>query len=162
MTDSQTAQAIRGRRQWPLPKQADPSAPLLEVENLAVDFDLGGAKLHAVRGVSFRLDDGEALGIAGESGCGKTTTALSLIRLLPGNGRISRGQIRLFGYSPVIPSVHGNDFAYGHVTLGGRHMIVSGGFGVSRVPVRLGVPPEIVLLDLGTAPAVAGRQPGSA
>ena len=77
-------------------------------------------------------------------------------------GHTHGGQIRLFGYSPVIPSVHGNDFAYGHVTLGGRHMIVSGGFGVSRVPVRLGVPPEIVLLDLGTAPAVAGRQPGSA
>ncbi|MER2267488.1 metallophosphoesterase [Methylobacterium oxalidis] len=77
-------------------------------------------------------------------------------------GHTHGGQIRLFGYSPVIPSVHGNDFAYGHVTLGGRHMIVSGGFGVSRVPVRLGVPPEIVLLDLGTAPAVAGRETGSA
>ena len=38
--------------------------------------------------MSFRLDDGEALGIAGESGCGKTTTALSLVGLLPANGRI--------------------------------------------------------------------------
>lgn len=66
-------------------------------------------------------------------------------------GHTHGGQIRLFGYSPVIPSVKGNDFAYGHVVRRGRHMIVSGGFGVSRVPVRIGVPPEIVLLELGGA-----------
>ena len=69
-------------------------------------------------------------------------------------GHTHGGQIRLFGYSPMIPSVKGNDFAYGHIVRRGRHMIVSGGFGVSRVPIRIGVPPEIVLLDLGgtTAP----------
>ena len=55
----------------------------------------------AVDGVSFRLDDGEALGIAGESGCGKTTTALSLVRLLPANGRIRSGKIELFGIDLV-------------------------------------------------------------
>ena len=55
----------------------------------------------AVDGVSFRLDDGEALGIAGESGCGKTTTALSLVRLLPANGRIRGGKIELFGIDLV-------------------------------------------------------------
>ena len=64
-------------------------------------------------------------------------------------GHTHGGQVRLFGYSPVIPSVRGNDFAYGHVVRRGQHMIVSGGFGVSRIPVRLGVPPEIVLLELG-------------
>ncbi len=89
--------AIRGRRQWPLPRQADPSAPLLEVENLAVRFKMPGGSVKAVDGVSFRLDDGEALGIAGESGCGKTTTALSLVQLLPANGRIRSGSIKLFG-----------------------------------------------------------------
>jgi predicted MPP superfamily phosphohydrolase len=68
-------------------------------------------------------------------------------------GHTHGGQIRLFGYSPVIPSVRGNDFAYGHVVRKGRHMIVSGGFGVSRIPVRIGVPPEIVLLELGGAAA---------
>ena len=57
--------------------------------------------MKAVDGVSFRLDDGEALGIAGESGCGKTTTALSLVRLLPANGRIRGGQVRLFGIDLV-------------------------------------------------------------
>ena len=57
--------------------------------------------MKAVDGVSFRLDDGEALGIAGESGCGKTTTALSLVRLLPANGRIRGGEVRLFGIDLV-------------------------------------------------------------
>ena len=74
---------LRGRRQWPLPKQAVPGAPLLEVENLRTYFRLSSGVVHAVDGVTFTLDYGEALGIAGESGCGKTTTALSLVRLLP-------------------------------------------------------------------------------
>jgi oligopeptide/dipeptide ABC transporter ATP-binding protein len=87
----------RGRRRWPLPKQADPAAPLLEVEGLTTHFSLPGATVHAVDDVSFRLDDGEALGIAGESGCGKTTTALSLVQLLPANARVVAGRVRLFG-----------------------------------------------------------------
>jgi oligopeptide/dipeptide ABC transporter ATP-binding protein len=93
---------IRGRRQWPLPKLADPNAPLLEVTDLAIRFRMpSGPSVKAVDGVSFRLDDGEALGIAGESGCGKTTTALSLIKLLPANGRIRAGRIELFGIDLV-------------------------------------------------------------
>jgi oligopeptide/dipeptide ABC transporter ATP-binding protein len=92
----------RGRRQWPLPKQADPSAPLLVVEDLRTYFKLGSGWVKAVDGVSFRLNDGEALGIAGESGCGKTTTALSLVRLLPSNARIRKGSsIKLYGIDLV-------------------------------------------------------------
>ena len=53
--------------------------------------------MHAVDGVSFNLDEGEALGLAGESGCGKTTTALSLMRLLPYNGKIVSGSILFRG-----------------------------------------------------------------
>ena len=87
----------RGGRQRPLPKLADPTAPLLVVENLKTYFDLGSGQVRAVDGVSFTLRDGEALGIAGESGCGKTTTALSLVRLLPSNGRIVEGSVKLFG-----------------------------------------------------------------
>ena len=90
-----------GRRQWPLPKQAVEGAPLLEVENLKTYFHLGSGVVHAVDGVTFRLDYGEALGIAGESGCGKTTTALSLMRLLPGNATIESGSIRLYGIDLV-------------------------------------------------------------
>jgi len=70
-------------------------------------------------------------------------------------GHTHGGQVRLFGFSPVVPSSYGNGYAYGHIVRGGRHMIISGGFGVSRIPVRFGVPPEIVLLDLGHPPAVA-------
>ncbi|HEY6013689.1 MAG TPA: ABC transporter ATP-binding protein [Candidatus Limnocylindrales bacterium] len=92
---------VRGRRQWPLPKQAVPGAPLLEVEDLKTYFQLPSGVVHAVDGVSFKLDYGEALGIAGESGCGKTTTALSLVRLLPSNARIEGGSIRLFGIDLV-------------------------------------------------------------
>lgn len=77
-------------------------------------------------------------------------------------GHTHGGQIRLFGYSPVIPSVRGNDFAYGHVVRKGQHMIVSGGFGVSRIPVRLGVPPEIVLLELGSGAENVGKTVGRA
>ena len=68
-------------------------------------------------------------------------------------GHTHGGQIRLFGHSPAIRPIEGYDYAYGHAVTGGRHMIVSGGFGVSRIPVRLGVPPEIVLLELGSRPA---------
>ena len=99
---SAAALAVRGRRRWPLPKQADPNAPLLVVEDLARPLpDARAARVKAVDGVSFRLDDGEALGIAGESGCGKTTTALSLVRLLPANGDIKSGRVELFGIDLV-------------------------------------------------------------
>ena len=87
-----------------LPKLADPAAPLLVVDNLTTTFSLEGASVSAVDGVSFRLNDGEALGIAGESGCGKTTTALSLIRLLPPNGRISAGSVNFHGTDLVTKS----------------------------------------------------------
>lgn len=66
------------------------------------------------------------------------------------SGHTHGGQVRLFGYSPIVPSHYGNRFAYGHIQEGGRNLIVSGGLGCSSVlPIRLGVPPEIVLIDLG-------------
>jgi peptide/nickel transport system ATP-binding protein len=95
--DAVEGPAPRDRTGRVLPKLADPSAPLLEVEDLSVRFQLARGSLKAVDGVSFRLDDGQALGIAGESGCGKTTTALSLVRLLPSNGSIESGSVRLYG-----------------------------------------------------------------
>jgi oligopeptide/dipeptide ABC transporter ATP-binding protein len=96
-----TAAIVRGRRQWPLPKLADPAAPLLVVRDLRTWFKLETGWVKAVDGVSFRLNDGEALGLAGESGCGKTTTALSLVGLLPTNARVKSGSIELFGIDLV-------------------------------------------------------------
>ncbi|HYR81834.1 MAG TPA: ABC transporter ATP-binding protein [Thermoplasmata archaeon] len=66
---------------------------LLEVKDLVIEYTTESGPVHAVSGVSFALDEGEALGLAGESGCGKTTTALALMRLLPYNGRIISGSI---------------------------------------------------------------------
>ena len=53
--------------------------------------------MHAVDGVSLHVDEGETLGIVGESGCGKTMTALSIMDLLPNGGRIAGGSIKLDG-----------------------------------------------------------------
>jgi predicted MPP superfamily phosphohydrolase len=66
-------------------------------------------------------------------------------------GHTHGGQVRIAGYSPIVPSAFGNRYAYGHVIEDGRHLIVSGGLGCSRLPVRFGVPPEIVVIDLGEA-----------
>jgi predicted MPP superfamily phosphohydrolase len=65
------------------------------------------------------------------------------------SGHTHGGQVRLFGYSPMVPSKYGNRYAYGHVVEEGRHLIVSGGLGTSILPVRFGVPPEILLIELG-------------
>ncbi len=65
------------------------------------------------------------------------------------SGHTHGGQVRLAGWSPVVPSRYGNRYAYGHVVETGRDLIVSGGLGVSIAPVRFGVPPEIVLVELG-------------
>lgn len=65
------------------------------------------------------------------------------------SGHTHGGQVRLFGYSPLVPSKYGNRYAYGHVVEEGRHLVVSGGLGTSILPVRFGVPPEILLVELG-------------
>lgn len=65
-------------------------------------------------------------------------------------GHTHGGQIRLPLLPPSwAPSQYGARFAYGHIVERGRHMVVSGGLGCSKVPLRLGVPPEIVRIDLG-------------
>jgi peptide/nickel transport system ATP-binding protein len=70
--------------------------PAVDVENLAVRFQVRDRTIHAVNGVSFRLAHGEVLGILGESGSGKTVTLRSLMRLLPHNCAIS-GRVVLDG-----------------------------------------------------------------
>jgi len=74
------------------------SVPVLEVDKLVTTFDTDEGTLTAVDGVSFSVSAGRTLGIVGESGCGKSVTALSIMRLLPQPmGRIASGQIRLEG-----------------------------------------------------------------
>lgn len=70
---------------------------LLEVKNLRTYFKTSKGTSKAVDGVSFDLDYGQCLGIVGESGCGKTTTALSICQLLPKEGYIEGGEILLEG-----------------------------------------------------------------
>jgi dipeptide transport system ATP-binding protein len=67
---------------------------LLEVEDLHVEFPVGGARMHAVEGVNLSLDEGEVLGIVGESGSGKSVTMLALMGLIgyPGEVRARRMQ----------------------------------------------------------------------
>ena len=71
---------------------------LLNVTEISTDFLIkDGEPAHALVDVSFILHEGEALGLVGESGCGKTTLALSLMRLLPANGRITSGIVDFMG-----------------------------------------------------------------
>jgi peptide/nickel transport system ATP-binding protein len=72
-------------------------APLLEIEDLHTEIRLRRSTVHAVDGVSLALEPGECLGVVGESGCGKTMTALSVMRLLPQGGHITGGRILLEG-----------------------------------------------------------------
>ena len=73
------------------------SAQLLKVRNLTVDFPSGGRLIHAVRNISFSLGEGEITAIAGESGCGKSVTALSLMALTGKDASISaESEIILF------------------------------------------------------------------
>jgi peptide/nickel transport system ATP-binding protein len=69
--------------------------PLLEVDNLQTYFYTDDGVVKAVDGVSFAIPQGKTLGLVGESGCGKSVTALSIIRLVSSPGRIAGGQIRL-------------------------------------------------------------------
>jgi peptide/nickel transport system ATP-binding protein len=92
--------------------------PLLEIDNLQVGFDTEAGLLRAVDGVSCRIDKGRTLGLVGESGCGKTVTATSILRLVPNPpGRILGGQIR-FGGTDILslpredlPKIRGKDIA---------------------------------------------------
>jgi len=68
--------------------------PLLEVKNLTTRFKITGGYVHAVNGISYRLDEGDAMAIVGESGCGKSVSMLSVMRLIPQPpGEIAAGEV---------------------------------------------------------------------
>ena len=63
---------------------------LLTIKNLRVGYCTEGKTAHAVNGIDLTIHSGETLGLVGETGAGKTTTALSILKLLPNPGRVSR------------------------------------------------------------------------
>jgi oligopeptide/dipeptide ABC transporter ATP-binding protein len=73
------------------------AAPLLEIEDLRVRFKTQRGLVHAVNGISLDVRPGETLGLVGESGCGKSVTALTTMGILPRAARITSGSIRLDG-----------------------------------------------------------------
>ena len=76
--------------------------PMLKIENLKVHFDTDDGVLYAVDGVNLHIDRGETLGVVGESGCGKSVTAMTIMKLLPmPPGRIAAGQIWFEGQDLV-------------------------------------------------------------
>ncbi len=74
-----------------------PNEPLIRVRNLSIEFSTEVGTVRAVDDISFDVHPGETLGVVGESGCGKTVTALSLLRLIPSSGRIVSGSIAMGG-----------------------------------------------------------------
>jgi oligopeptide/dipeptide ABC transporter ATP-binding protein len=95
----------------------DWSGPVLEVDGLQTEFHLRHATARAVDTVSFSVRRGECLGLVGESGCGKTTIGLSILKLLPQVGHITGGSVRLNGRDLVslderqMRRVRGNEIA---------------------------------------------------
>jgi predicted MPP superfamily phosphohydrolase len=74
------------------------------------------------------------------------------------SGHTHGGQVRLpFIGRPMIPSAYGERFAYGHIVEGGRNLVVSAGLGMTGLPVRFGVPPEIAIITLGAPGGIAAN-----
>jgi oligopeptide/dipeptide ABC transporter ATP-binding protein len=95
-----------------------PAETVLEIENLRTHFFTSAGVVRAVDGVSYGVRSGETLGVVGESGCGKSVTALSILRLVADPpGRILGGTIRFAGTNllelsePEIESIRGNDIS---------------------------------------------------
>ncbi len=92
-------------------------ATVVEVDDLHTEFHLRTANVKAVDGVSFTVREGECVGLVGESGCGKSTTGLSIINLLPTVGHVTGGSVRLLGRELVglpedeLRQVRGNEVA---------------------------------------------------
>jgi microcin C transport system ATP-binding protein len=94
------------------------TAPLLQIRDLSVSFDMPAGEVEAVRHVSFDIDNGETVGLVGESGSGKSVTALSILQLLPyprarhpSGSIVFQGQELLGATEPALRRVRGNRIA---------------------------------------------------
>src|SRR5581483_11359918 len=104
--------------QRPAPAAVGADQPLLRVRDLRTEFVTQDGVVHAVNGISYTLREGEALGLVGESGCGKSVSALTLMRLIPTPpGRIAGGEVLFQGRDLLklkdeeIRHIRGNDVA---------------------------------------------------
>ncbi|KQO47531.1 MULTISPECIES: ABC transporter ATP-binding protein [unclassified Frigoribacterium] len=110
MTDTSTRPETAGT--------ASSSTPLLEIKGLKIGFKTQAGYVDAVRGVDLTIRQGESLAIVGESGSGKSTTATSIIDLLPGTGEVTGGQILFEGKdltkvsAAEMQAIRGRDIGY--------------------------------------------------
>jgi len=115
-------------------QQAFPHEPVGGVDDMSATIDL-------------LTDDAPAILLAHEPDVFATAPARFALTL---SGHTHGGQVKILGRTPVVPSRYGNRYVHGYIVEDDRHLIVSGGLGVSLLPVRIGVPPEVVHIHLGT------------
>ena len=89
---------------------------VLEVKDLVTTFRIGKKEYEVIRGISFDVNENETVCMVGESGCGKSVTTLSVMDLLPLNGRVVSGSIKLNGHERTTMS------AKEHNSLRGKKM----------------------------------------
>jgi oligopeptide transport system ATP-binding protein len=147
------------------------TAPVLQVKDLKTQFFTDDGVVQAVDGVSFDLQPGETLGIVGESGCGKSVTALSILRLIQEPGRITSGQILFRGSDIVkmpedeVREIRGKDIAMiFQDPLSSLNPVLRVGYQIeeamvahSRVPSKLARSRTIELLKEVRIPAAESR-----
>lgn len=114
-------------------QMAFPYEPIAGVDDLAAT-------------IAALTDDAPAILLAHEPDIYATTPARFALTL---SGHTHGGQVKILGRTPIVPSRFGNRYVYGHVVEDDRHLIVSGGLGVNTLPIRIGVPPEVVHVRLG-------------
>ena len=76
---------------------ASMDSPILEVDNVQINYETRKGDIEAIQGVTFKVNEGETVGLVGESGCGKSTIAFGIVNFLGPNGKIVDGSIRFQG-----------------------------------------------------------------
>jgi peptide/nickel transport system ATP-binding protein len=137
-------------------------ANLLDVEGLRTHIRMRHSTVEAVDGVSLTIRQGETVGLVGESGCGKSITGLSIMRLLPPGGRIVGGSIKLAGQEitalaePGMARLRGNDVA---MIFQDPMTSLEGGAGTGRGGAEPGRHAEAARAPEGFPASAVGRSP---
>ncbi len=88
---------VKGRKKSMQNSSASTNTTVLEVDNLQISYETRKGDVEAIQGVSFKVGEGETVGLVGESGCGKSTIAFGIVNFLGSNGKIVGGSIRFQG-----------------------------------------------------------------